>query len=99
MEACVEQLLFEQLFILFFQFFSRWSEEFDAVILIRIMGGRDDDADIKAALACQIGYARRSDHPGRRDIRSPCPQTCCERSLYPVARLARVSPYQCVAGT
>ena len=44
-------------------------EEFDTVVLIRIVGGRDDDPNMEIVVADEAGNAGRSENASKRDCR------------------------------
>ena len=58
-------------------------EDLDAVVVIGVMGSREDDPGRERVLSGQIGDGRRRDDPGRDGLAAPFPEAADERLLHP----------------
>ncbi|MNI55584.1 hypothetical protein D3C73_1105440 [compost metagenome] len=65
-------------------------EELDAVVLIRVVRGADDDARHQTQRPGQVGHGRRRDGAGQQHVDAGGGQACFQRGFQHVARNARV---------
>ncbi len=81
---------FDRQFDVVGELLARGGKEFDAVVVMRIMGCADHDACIRAQAAGQVCDRRRRHRPEQADIRASRDQPRLERRLEHVAGNARV---------
>ena len=67
-------------------------EHLDAVVLERIVRGRDDQAGVVAHLAGDVGDGRRRQHPGGGDVCAFRAHAARELALDPLAGFPRIAP-------
>src|SRR5690554_3914146 len=67
------------------------SEELDAVVGRRVVGGRDHDAEVCPDVADQVGRGRSRDDPGVQHVDARTRQPCRNRGRDELARDSRVT--------
>jgi len=74
-------------------------EEFDAIVLIRIVRGGNDDTDVKIVPTNEASDTGSSENSGERNGSAPFEQTSGDNGRDVRAGFARVSTDQCVRRT
>src|ERR1700738_3937130 len=66
----LEDVLFEHFLHNVREFHAGMRKQLDAIVVVRVVRCRDDDAGLIVILTHKTGYARRGDHAGKSDGRT-----------------------------